>query len=63
MGLLMSETMLTDPILDDRIWVRDNLVARVYAMDFLLDVAEFEDTEPTSWPLLLVAPEHAMTSI
>jgi len=63
MGLLMPETMLIDPILDEVMPVQDTVVTRPYSMDVMRDGNEYEATDPTSWRLLLIAPEREMASV
>ena len=46
MGLLMSDTMLIDPLLDDTMRLRDGLGAWAYAPDAARDVYEHEAADP-----------------
>jgi hypothetical protein len=65
MGLLISDTMLIDPMLDDTTWLRDSLGAWAYALDVASNRHEDESSDsPTEiapsrdwmrWPLI-VAP-------
>ena len=47
MGLLMSDTMLIDPTLDDATWLRESLCDWAYEQDATRDAAEHEATHPT----------------
>jgi hypothetical protein len=47
MGLLMSDTMLIDPTLDDATWLRESLGDWAYEQDAARDAAEHEATRPT----------------
>jgi hypothetical protein len=61
MGLLMSDTTLIDPLLDDTFRLQDDLVEYAYATDVAHD--EGETADPPSWPLLLIWPQHQMASV
>jgi hypothetical protein len=67
MGLLMSDTTLIDPILDDMCRLQDSLVEYVYATDLVCDESESEASEPTaeptSWPLLLIWPHQQLAHV
>jgi hypothetical protein len=45
MGLLMSDTVLIDPMLDDTLRLRDGLGAWAYALDVARDPYEHEVTD------------------
>jgi hypothetical protein len=47
MGLLMSDTVLIDPMLDDTAWLRESLSEWVHAPDALRDSYEHEAAEST----------------
>jgi hypothetical protein len=47
MGLLMSDTLLIDPMLDDTLRLRDGLSEWAYAMDAARDRYEHEAVDPT----------------
>ena len=47
MGLLLSDTMLVDPLLDDTMWLRDGLGAWAYALDVASDPYDHEAVDPT----------------
>jgi hypothetical protein len=42
MGLLMSDTMPSDPMLDDAAWMRESVSAWVQATDAARDPYEYE---------------------
>jgi hypothetical protein len=63
MGLLMSDTLLIDPMLDATFRLQDDLVEYVYATDLVRDEYEHEAADPPSWPLLLIWPQHQMASV
>ena len=67
MGLLMSDTTLIDPVLDDTCRLQDSLVEYVYATDLVREDSEYEAPEPTadptSWPLLLIWPQQQMAHV
>jgi hypothetical protein len=46
MGLLMSDTTLIDPLLDDTLWLRDGLGAWAYTTDVASDPYENEMADP-----------------
>ena len=48
MGLLMSDTMLIDPGLDDTTWRRESLSEWTYELDAARDVAEREAAHQTA---------------
>jgi hypothetical protein len=45
MGLLMSDTMLIDPMLDDTAWLRDSLGAWTYGPDVASERYEDEPSD------------------
>lgn len=47
MGLLMSDTMLIDPTLDDTTWLRESLSDWAYEQDAARDAAEHEAAHAT----------------
>ena len=47
MGLLMSDTTLIDPTLDDTAWLRESLRDWTYEQDAARDAAEHEATSLT----------------
>ena len=47
MGLLMSETMLIDPMLDDTTWLRESLSDWAYEQDAARESGEHEAAHPT----------------
>ena len=47
MGLLMSDTVLIDPMLDDTAWMRDTVSDWAYAMEADRDAYEYEAAGPT----------------
>jgi hypothetical protein len=59
----MSETLLIDPILDGEVRMQGNGVLCVYAMDLMRDENDCEAADPTSWPLLLIAPHYELESV
>jgi len=46
MGLLLSDSVLIDPLLDDTMWLRDGLGAWAYAPEVELDAYEHEPADP-----------------
>ena len=46
MGLLMSDTGLIDPMLDDIAWLRDTVSDWAYAMEADRDACEYEVADP-----------------
>ena len=67
MGLLMSDMLLIDPVLQDTVRLQDNLVEYVYATDL---VREYKSTRPQigpggpdAWPLLLNWSQHEMAQV
>ena len=46
MGLLMSDALLIDPMLDDTLRLRDGLSEWAYAMDPMCDRYEHEAADP-----------------
>ena len=47
MGLLMSDTTLIDPTLDDTTWLHESLRDWAHDQDVSRDVAEYEPAYPT----------------
>ena len=47
MGLLMSDTVLIDPMLDETLRLRDGLGAWAYATDVVGDPYDYESADPT----------------
>ena len=47
MGLLMSDTTLIDPTLDDTAWLRESLSDWAFEQEAARDAAEAEVTYPT----------------
>jgi hypothetical protein len=47
MGLLMSDAMPLDPMIDDLTWLRNTVRNWDYAMDSARDTYEYEMAEPT----------------
>ena len=58
MGLLMSDTVLIDPLLDETLRLRDGLGAWAYALDLGRDRFEHEAPGPSEWegPVSLHVP-------
>ena len=54
MGLLMSETMLIDPLLDKTVWSRDAMGAWAYAPDATYGGDRHEAADLSEWPRLSV---------
>jgi hypothetical protein len=52
MGLLMSDTLLIDPTLDDTLALHDSLSAWTYALDPTCDAHEHETADLSAWPRL-----------
>ena len=50
MGLLLSDTVLIDPLLDETLRLRDGLGAWAYAMDAAPDPYESEAIDPSEQP-------------
>jgi len=48
MGLLMSDTMLIDPLLDETLRLLDGLSEWAYTLDATRDRYEHETVEPTA---------------
>ena len=46
MGLLLSDTALLDPLLDETLWLRDGLGAWAYEVDAARDPYEHEAGDP-----------------
>ena len=47
MGLLLSDTVLLDPLLEDTMRLRDGLGAWAYALDAASDRYDYEAADPT----------------
>ena len=47
MGLLMSDTLLIDPLLDDTLRLRDGLGAWAYAVGVASDPFDYEAADPS----------------
>ena len=54
MSLLMSDTLLIDPLLDDALRLRDGLHEWAFAPDATYDVDEHEAAVLSEWPRLTV---------
>jgi len=54
MGLLMSDTMLIDPTLDDALRLQEEPGVWVYTLDATCDAYEHDDADPTEWPAHVV---------
>ena len=54
MGLLLSDTMLIDPLLDDTMRLRDGLGAWAFATDDARDGHDHEAADLIEWPRLTV---------
>jgi len=63
MGLLMAETMLIDPLLDDGMPAQDTVATRLYAMDAVRHETGFEAVRQTSWPLPQLTPPYEMADV
>ena len=61
MGLLMSDTLLIDPLPDDTLRLRDRLSTWAYTLDVASDSYDYEAADPTEWPRL-VFPTAAVAS-
>ena len=57
MGLLLSDTVLTDPMLDDTLRLRDGLGERAYSPDARRDAYEHEAAAPAERTL----PDHGVS--